>query len=216
MPGMVVVTDPGQRTVIEADPVRVSLALGLRQRLVRQPEHGLRGIAMNKGCQADGGHRDHVRGAGRMQAGQGGVEVLRQLQGLLAHQPWRQHGEFAASDPRDQILRFRVSGALAGQLLADRLKQLIGALPAQPLVQTRQVLNPQQQQITGTGLFGIAHPCVQLHLKITSIGQPGKAILIGLDSQFFTAFGLFLKQRLELLDHLVHGQYHSTQFRRAR
>ncbi|MNR31625.1 hypothetical protein D3C85_1491470 [compost metagenome] len=52
-----------------------------------------------------------------MQAGQGTVEVLRQMQRLFPHQPRRQHGEFTAANTRDEVLGFRVFGTLAGQLL---------------------------------------------------------------------------------------------------
>ncbi|MNV03479.1 hypothetical protein D3C71_937490 [compost metagenome] len=142
--------------------------------------------------------------------------MLRQLQRFFAHQPRRQHGKFATSNPRDQVQGFRVPSALSRKLFSDCLQELICTLTAQTLVKARQILHPQQQQITGAGLLGVAHPRVQLHLEITSVGQTGQVVLIGLNPQFFTALGLFLKQRLELLDHLIHGLHHAPQFRRAR
>ncbi|MNC82167.1 hypothetical protein D3C75_1355720 [compost metagenome] len=66
---MVIIADTGPGAVIEADPIRIGLPLSLRQRLIRQREHGLRGVAIHKRRQADRGHRGHVRRAGRMQAG---------------------------------------------------------------------------------------------------------------------------------------------------
>ncbi|MNL16372.1 hypothetical protein D3C87_1374090 [compost metagenome] len=121
VPGMMIIANTGQRAVIQADPVRITLALRLRQRLIRQTEHGLRRVAIDKWRQPDRGHRSHVRRTGRMQAGHGAVEVLRQLQRFFAHQPWRQHGKLAAPNPCDQVQGFRVSRALSGQLLADSL-----------------------------------------------------------------------------------------------
>ncbi|MCY1465696.1 hypothetical protein D9M71_838830 [compost metagenome] len=93
-------------------------------------------------------------------------------------------------------MRFRVLGALARQLQPDRLQQFIGSLTTEALIQTRQIINPQQQQITRAGLFGVAHPCVQLHLEITTVRQSCQVVLIRLDPQLFTAFGLLLKQSL--------------------
>ncbi|MNP39923.1 hypothetical protein D3C76_1335190 [compost metagenome] len=114
VPGMMVLTDTGQGAPIQADPARIGPALRLRQCLIRQPEYCLRCIAMNKGRQPDRGDRGHVGGAGRMQAGQGGVQLLRQLQRLFAHQAWRQHGKFAAAYARDEVVRSWISGAFTG------------------------------------------------------------------------------------------------------
>ena len=125
----------------------------------------------------------------------------------------------ANSPPRIRVTRFWVSGYLAhsrDNCSPTAFSNCIGALTAQTLVQPGQILDPQQQQITGTGLLRIAHPGVQLHFEITPVGQAGQVVLIGLGPQFFTAFGLLLEQRLELLDHLVHGLHHPAQFRRAR
>ena len=55
-----------------------------------------------------------------------------------------------------------------------------------------------------------------MHLEITPVRQPREFVLIGLGAQFFAALGLLLKQRLELLDHLVHRLHHTAQFRGAR
>ncbi|MNN35876.1 hypothetical protein D3C81_1497430 [compost metagenome] len=171
---------------------------------------------MGERRQADRRHGSHVGRPGGVQTAQSAVEVLRQLQRFLTDQPRRQHGKLTATNTGDEVLGFRVFGAFAGQLFANSLQQFIGALTAQALVEPGQILDPQQQQITGTGLLRVAHPVVQLHLEITSVGQPGEIVLIGLGAQFFATFGLLLEQRLELLDHLVHRLHHAAQFRCAR
>ena len=56
----------------------------------------------------------------------------------------------------------------------------------------------------------------QLFIQQAPVGQARQAVLIGLGAQFFTARRLFGEQRLELLDHLVHGQHHAFQLRCAR
>ncbi|MNQ54906.1 hypothetical protein D3C85_689850 [compost metagenome] len=216
MPGVVIVADTGREAVFEAGPILLALTFGLCQRLITEAEHGLRRVTVSERRQADRRHGSYISGAGSVQTGQGAVEILRQLQRFFAHQPRRQHGKFAATDTGHQVLGFRILGALASQLLTDGLEHFIGALATETLVEAGQILDPQQQQITGAGLLGIAHPGVQLHLEVAPVGQPGQGVLIGLDSQFFAAFGLLLEQRLELLDHLVHRLHHTTQFGRAR
>ncbi|MCY1404925.1 hypothetical protein D9M71_201500 [compost metagenome] len=138
------------------------------------------------------------------------------MQRFFAHQPRRQHGKFAATDTGHQVLGFRILGALASQLLTDGLEHFIGALATETLVEAGQILDPQQQQITGAGLLRVAHPRIQLHLEIAPVGQPGQRILIGLDPQLFTTLGLLLEQRLELLDHLVHGLHDPAKLGSAR
>ncbi|MNG12959.1 hypothetical protein D3C84_966060 [compost metagenome] len=49
VPGMMVIADTGGHAVIQARPARLALGFGLGQRLIGQPEHRLRRIAMNKG-----------------------------------------------------------------------------------------------------------------------------------------------------------------------
>ena len=216
MPSVMIVTDLRHQTLIDARPILLALPFGLRECLIAQCQHRLRGVTVGERRQPDRSHRRHIGRAGGMQAAQGIVEILRQLQRFLAHQPRRQHGEFTAANTRDQVLGLWISGALAGQLLTDSLEQLVGTLAAETLVEPGQILDPQQQQITGTGLLRVAHPVVQLHLEIAAVGQPCEVVLIGLGAQFFAALGLLLKQRLELLDHLIHCLHHATQFRRAR
>ncbi|MCY1432061.1 hypothetical protein D9M71_480470 [compost metagenome] len=216
VPGVVIVADTGRKAVFDTGPVLLALAFGLGQCLIAEAEHGLRRVAVSKRRQADRGYGSHIGGAGSVKTGQGAVEVLCQLQRFCAHQSRCQYGKFATTDTGDQVLGFRVFGALAGQLLADGLEHFIGALTTKALVETGQILDPQQQQVTGTGLLRVAYPRIQLHLEITPVGQPGQRVLIGLDPKFFTALRLLLKQRLELLDHLVHGLHYPAKFGGAR
>ncbi|MNN27109.1 hypothetical protein D3C81_1406340 [compost metagenome] len=216
MPGVVIVADTGREAVFEAGPILLALTFGLCQRLITEAEHGLRRVTVSKRRQADRRHGSHISGAGSVQTGQGVVEILRQLQRFFAHQSRRQYGKFAATDTGHQVLGFRILGALASQLLTDGLEHFIGALATETLVEAGQILDPQQQQITGAGLLRVAHPRIQLHLEIAPVGQPGQRILIGLDPQLFTTLGLLLEQRLELLDHLVHGLHDPAKFGGAR
>ncbi|MNG95010.1 hypothetical protein D3C79_540330 [compost metagenome] len=96
-------------------------------------------------------------------------------------------------------------------MFTHRLQQLIGTLAAQARVEARQPLDTQQQQVSGAGFFQVADPGVELHLEVTAVGQPGEAVLVRLGAQSLTAFSLFGEQRLELLDHLVHGLHHAAQ-----
>jgi len=93
------------------------------------------------------GHGGHVGGAGFVQALQGGFQFLGQLHCFVAHQAWREHGELATPAAGDQVIGFRVFGTGTHQLLADGLQQLVGALPAQTLIEAAQVVDPQHQQV---------------------------------------------------------------------
>ncbi|MNH18402.1 hypothetical protein D3C79_781030 [compost metagenome] len=139
-----------------------------------------------------------------------------QLNRFLMHQAWRQHGEFTATAARDQVVGLRIIGASALQLLADGLEQLVGTLTAEALVEPGEVFDSQQQQVARPGFFDIADLCIELHFEITPIGQACEAVLIGLNTQLFAALSLLLEQRLELLDHLIHGLDHPAQLWGAR
>ncbi|MCY1539654.1 hypothetical protein D9M68_752510 [compost metagenome] len=94
------------------------------------------------------------------------------------------------------------------QLHGDGLEQLVGTLAAQALVESAQVVDPQQQHETAAGVLIDAHARLQLQIEVAPVGQPGKAVLIGLGTQLLAARGFLGEQRLELLDHLVHGIDH--------
>ena len=212
---MVIVSHAGGGAAVQAHPTGVALRLGLGQGLVGQGQQGLGRVAMAERRQADIGDRRNVTGAGRLQAEQSAFQVLRQLHRFFTHQPRRQHGELTATNTGDEVMGFRVRLALAQQLFANRLQQLVGALAAQALVEAGQVLDPQQQQVAGVGLFRVTDAGVELHLEITAVGEAGEVVLVGFGAQFFATLSLLLEQRLELFHHLVHGLYHATQFWRA-
>ena len=110
VPGMMVFANGRGHVVLQARPVRLALAFRLQQCLVGQAQHRLRCIAVDERCQADRRHRWHVSRSGGIQAGQRTVQALRQLLRFFTDQSWRQHGKFAATDPGDQVLGFRVAG----------------------------------------------------------------------------------------------------------
>ncbi|MNI29043.1 hypothetical protein D3C73_828480 [compost metagenome] len=91
------------------------------QGLVGKAEYRLWRIAELERRQANVGHRCHIGGARRMQAGQGEVQVLGQLQRFGMHQPRRQHGKLTPANTRHQVQRLWIPGTLTGKLLADSL-----------------------------------------------------------------------------------------------
>ncbi len=94
------------------------------------------------------------------------------------HHARRQHGELAAAAAGNQVVGFRVIGTGTFQLLPDRLQQLISPLPTQTLVEPRQILDPQQQQVARSRLFQVTDLGVELHLEIAAVGQPGETVLV--------------------------------------
>ena len=216
MPAVRVIADGAGGLVLQAHPGLAAAGFRLGQGLVGQHQQVGRGVAGVVRGQADIGHGGHVGGAGFVQALQGGFQLLGQLPGFVTHQAWREHREFTATAAGDQVVGFRVFGAGAHQLLADGLQQLVGALPAEALVEAAEVVDAQYQQVAGAGLFQVADAGAELHLEITPVGQARQAVLVGLHAQFLAAFGLLVEQCLELLHHLVHGLHHAAQFRGAR
>ncbi|MCY1389757.1 hypothetical protein D9M71_45610 [compost metagenome] len=161
------------------------------------------------------GHRQRIGGPRGHQVRQTGIQTLGQLLDFLRHQARYQEGEVTTPAARHQLARPLPRCHLAEQL-GHRQQQLVGALAAQALIESGEIVQAQQEQVTGAGLFPGAEARLQLHFEVTAVGQPGQAVLVGLVAQPFAAFGLFLEQRLELLHHLVHRLHHTAQFGGAR
>ncbi len=106
--------------------------------------------------------------------------------------------------------------ALTFQQLGDVADQRVGALSAETLVEPGQVVQAQQQQVAGGVLFAGRELRVQPCVEQATVGQAGKAVLVGLLAQFLAAAGFLGEQGLELVDHLVHRLYHAPQLRGAR
>ena len=147
VPVMRIVADGALGLALQAYPGLAATGFSLGQGLVGLHQQVCRGIAGVVGREADVGHVLHVCGACFVQAVQGGFQRLGQLHRFVTHQARGEHREFAAAAAGDQVLGFRVLGAGPHQLLADGLQQLVGALPAQALVEAGEVVDPQDQQV---------------------------------------------------------------------
>ncbi|MNW02091.1 hypothetical protein D3C71_1978260 [compost metagenome] len=84
------------------------------------------------------------------------------------------------------------------------------------MVEAGQIIDPQQQQITGCGLFAGDQLAAQAHVEAAPVGQAGEAVLVGFAGQVLAVLRRLGEQAAQLFHHLVHRQYHTTQFGRAR
>ncbi|MNJ46383.1 hypothetical protein D3C77_415110 [compost metagenome] len=134
--------------MFKTHPTRLHLALCASQGLICELKQGLRSITRAIGRHTDTSHWRDVSSPRIRQALQGNFQSLCQLDRLLVNQAGCQHRELTTTAASDQIVGFRIVGAGALQLLTNSLQQLVGALTAQTLVEARQVLYPQQQQVT--------------------------------------------------------------------
>src|SRR5690606_38046741 len=91
--------------------------------------------------------------------------------------------------------------------------QAVRPFSTDTLVQSCQVIDPGQQQVTAGGLILGSQATAQLLLELAPVGQPGKWIPIRLITQSLAARRLFGEQGLELFHHLIHRRHYPAELR---
>ncbi|MCY1208753.1 hypothetical protein D9M72_203880 [compost metagenome] len=202
--------------VVQAYPGAVAALRRLGQGLVGAAHDPVDVFARPVGGDAEQGDRAAVTGAGGMQVFQLTGKVGSQLFGIFPGDTGAEQGELAAAAARCQPVGIAPFLHQVAEDFSDFADQRVGALAAEALVESAEVVDPQQQEVAG-GVLVVGHQLVgQADIELAPVGKAGEAVLVGLFAQAFAARGFFREEVAQLVHHLVHGQHHAAQFRGTR
>src|SRR5690606_27507312 len=107
------------------------------------------------------------------------ADLFSETVGVIATEARSEKGELTASAARGQPFAASCRIQQTSEQFAQGADQRIGALPAQALIETAEIVDTQQQQIA-FGILLVDHQLMaQADIELAAVGQAGQAVLIG-------------------------------------